>query len=475
MKICVGKSRKHNAIISFLKKSKVKKYVLFIFFTFLCYTLNAQNEDGQNDLIVSITTTPTCSNTAEGTATITISGGVSPYTFMVDEITSVIQLDNSYMFTDLIYGTYHVSVEDANGSHKDESFTVNSYPVFTATAEQTKFVRCEDPIGGSVTIQVGTEDGNSKDFRYKLNEDDEWQELPEMGGVSGLLENTYTIIVADGYGCEVLIKDLAVRKAKTEIEATGKNLRCFGDNMGSIIATAAVENDIDGTPGSVEYYQLYNYSDWVKSGYFNDLSAGSYTVRAKDSYGCVNEASTTVVEPERSLGLTLIEAKPPYGNVKGSITVRPRGGWEVYTISCFEIKPNAQVELEQKFVGVPAGDYTFVNLEGFEYLFLISDKEGCPAFFLSPTMEPPTSEIDLELSDLKIFPNPTGDGLFFIEWNSVECHKVTLEVFNMSGRLVYKTDTQTGARTTLDISNQSCGAYLLRIPEMNITQKIVIE
>jgi len=76
---------------------------------------------------------------------------------------------------------------------------------------------------------------------------------------------------------------------------------------------------------------------------------------------------------------------------------------------------------------------------------------------------------------ITIFPNPSDNGRFNIEWNNNENRKVTLELYNALGQLVYKSSTQTGANTALDFSSQSSGAYLLHVPELNIRQKLIIQ
>ena len=58
-----------------------------------------------------------------------------------------------------------------------------------------------------------------------------------------------------------------------------------------------------------------------------------------------------------------------------------------------------------------------------------------------------------------------------------EDRKVTLELYDVKGQLVYKTDAQTGTgivRITLDIGSRSSGTYLLYIPELNISHRLVI-
>jgi hypothetical protein len=125
-----------------------------------------------------------------------------------------------------------------------------------------------------------------------------------------------------------------------------------------------------------------------------------------------------------------------------------------------------------------AGDYTFGGLDVALYRFDLYDIKNCFASPLPVQLDQATGEMENEAAKMKIFPNPSDDGRFIIEWNHNESQNVTLELFNMNGQLVHKISILTGtdhAQTMLDFSNHSRGAYLLHIPELNIRQKIVIQ
>ncbi len=429
--------------------------------------------------IVSIETTPTsCRIPADGTATVTVSGGTGPYTYGCCELTGVTTPDLSHTFTGLDNSTHHAFVVDDNGCETgDKDFTVAITPNPSLTAAQSKLTGCNEKSSiGVISAAATAATGGSDVFQYKLGESGTLQTSADFGTLTA---GDYTVIVVDGNACQAKVENVAVRAAYNPVATvTGSNIKCYTDK-GSLTTTVDVETDLDGTEGSVISYQFdmngEHFSDPGPSGDLSNLSPGEYTVHVVDSYSCQGEGSTTIAAPSEPLGLD-VTATDAYGSTKGSITAQPKGGWLQYTITCYQVTMAGDVEK-----GVQTGDgsksYTFQNLEVGTYKVIVVDTEGCMSYKLQD-IKMATGELDLDAPSLKIFPNPSSDGRFIIEWDTKEDRKVTLEVYNMSGQLVYKTNVQTGiggARTSLDISKQSRGTYLLRVPELEIKQKLVIQ
>ncbi len=381
------------------------------------------------------------------------------------------------LFDGLKAGTYKVriNVDGACGT-LTEAFEITQPEALTLSAAQTKLVTCAPGNDGVITVTAG---GGVGSYQYKTDA----TSYITSNTIPNLPVGDYIVTIKDGNNCELAANTaISVRKANNpDLTATGSNIKCFG-GFGSITASATAETDLDGTAGSIKYYQLYMdgnpYSGEVKDPTFSDdeLSAGNYAMHVKDNYGCETQESVVVAGPSAAIGLAVTSYSDAFGSTKGSITVQPSGGWLEYTITCYFPANSTNV------VGVPqTGDnsktYTFPNLEVGDYKIESVDTEGCLIHQLQ-TIKMATGELDLDAPSLKVFPNPSSDGRFIIEWDTKEDRKVTLEIFNMSGQLVYKTNVQTGiggARTSLDISGQSRGTYLLRVPELNIKQKLVVQ
>ena len=123
-----------------------------------------------------------------------------------------------------------------------------------------------------------------------------------------------------------------------------------GQNNGSIVASA--------TGGSGFTFRLNNGS-FQPSGTFNNLSAGSYTVTAKNSDGCEGSASFTVGTNNACSGVTLTvsasatNATPCQTPANGVITVTASGSTGLtYSID------GSNFQSSNVFNNVAAGNYT---------------------------------------------------------------------------------------------------------------------
>jgi hypothetical protein len=67
---------------------------------------------------------------------------------------------------------------------------------------------------------------------------------------------------------------------------------------------------------------------------------------------------------------------------------------------------------------------------------------------------------------VKIYPNPS-DGIFTIEINKTESNKVSVEILDITGKLVYRNDYPVlgNLKETIDLQNLNKGMYFLRVKE----------
>jgi hypothetical protein len=68
--------------------------------------------------------------------------------------------------------------------------------------------------------------------------------------------------------------------------------------------------------------------------------------------------------------------------------------------------------------------------------------------------------------NLKIYPNPS-DGIFTIELNKTESNKVSIEILDITGKLVYINDypVMGTLKEIIDLQNLNKGMYFLRVKE----------
>ena len=158
------------------------------------------------------------------------------------------------------------------------------------------------------------------------------------------------------------------------------NVSCYGGNNGSIRVTASggktiyqysIKNDLD-----------QNWSPWQTSNIFNNLTAGTYTVKIQDSSTPFQEytVSATITQPSTALTLTEGTTVNPtcHGDATGSTQVTISGGTPDYRFGWNE---------DPAIIGKSA---SISGLEGDKiYRLNVLDAKNCPASIDISIVSPP--------------------------------------------------------------------------------------
>ncbi len=396
------------------------------------------------------------------------------------QITATMPDDDDYEFSidgtnyqaSNIFGTglttgqaYSVTVRDLNGcTAVSTTVTIARTPDPKILVTQTQLVSCSPGMDGKVTV-VGTARTNGSDvFTYNLPEGEN-----QSNGVFFKLDAIqYTATVTDGNGC-AHDSTFTVTKARIPTVTADETNACFNVNNGAITASAVS----DGTPTEYVLNGPSMDGDHNATGLFTGLGAGSYTVSSTDTYGCVGTKPGIVINQSSAITADITVKDASSASAKdGSVTVANiQGGVAPYLVT-FD---------DKEYPDVPAGgSLTFNNLipkpATAPYSLGIYDSNKC-LFNTSIVVGYPTGVEDLDPASLKVYPNPS-DGHFVIEWTSKKDIKANIMIFNVAGKLIYNDQVQTGVggvRTTVDISRQAKGTYLLRVPQLEIIVKLVIQ
>jgi gliding motility-associated-like protein len=299
-----------------------------------------------------------CNGGNNGSVTVAGGGGVSPYTFSLNGGT----FGNSGTFSSLTAGTYTVTVKDAN------SCTINVIVNITQPAialggsitSQTN-ITCNGGNNGSVT--VAGSNGTSP-YTYALNSGS----FQLSGTFSSLTAGTYTVTVKDANGCTFPVPVTIIQPiALTVSIVTQTNVSCNGGNNGSVTVSAA--------NGTSPYTYSINGVTFQASDTFNSLTAGTYTVTAKDVGGCLATVIVTITQPnvlQVNIG-TIVNVNCNGGN-NGSVTVSATGGTIAYQFSIDGVNfvPGTL------FSSLTAGTYTLT----------VRDSKGCLATATATVTQP---------------------------------------------------------------------------------------
>lgn len=234
-----------------------------------------------SQITVSVTTQQTsCSGNCNGSAVLTPTGGVAPYSYwMAGNIVSS-NLSN------LCVGQYTVQVSDAVSNYVYILVNITSQPGgIIATTTQTNNTSCSGPYNGIVDIMAYN---GVSPYTYDWTDGSPWS--PINHSTSGYLTNigsyatTYT--VTDATGC-MLIQSVFMPFTSTfSISLTQTNTPCNGICNGEVNITTT------GTGGPF----IYNlYTNWqtppITTPYATNLCVGMYTVMVTDSVsGCIASA-----------------------------------------------------------------------------------------------------------------------------------------------------------------------------------------
>ena len=297
------------------------------------------------------TTTSTdvsCYGGNDGTATISVSGGTMPYSYLWSDG------QTTATATGLAAGTYTVTVTDANGCTISGSATINEPAALTEVTTSTN-VSCYGGSDGTATITVS---GGTMPYSYM------WSNQETTASISGLSAGTYTVTVTDANGCTISQTVTITEPAALAETTTSTDVSCYGGNDGT--ATITVSG------GTMPY--SYMWSDGQTSATATGLAAGTYTVTITDANGCTISGSATINEPTALAETTTSTDVSCYGGNDGTATISVSGGTAPYSYLWSDGQTSATA------TGLVAGTYTVT----------VTDANGC-TISGSATINEPTA------------------------------------------------------------------------------------
>ncbi len=247
----------------------------------------------------------TCNGDTDGSISITITGGVAPYSYSWSNGSTSEDLDN------LIPGTYTVTVTDDIGCVKTAVYEITDPPVLSATGSETP-VSCNGAADGSIDLVVT---GGEGPYTFA------WAHGPTTEDVGSLDRGSYAVIVTDSRGCTTNAAfDITEPEALTS-SSTQTEVNCKGAADGTVEVTV--------TGGTMPY--TYSWSNGSTNKDLNGVLAGNYVLTITDNRGCTTTETVTLTEPAEGLSIT-----PDITNVlcsgesTGSIMLTVTGGTGPY-------------------------------------------------------------------------------------------------------------------------------------------------
>jgi len=213
-------------------------------------------------------TNPTCANGNDGTATVTIAGGTSPYGYLWS--------DGSVgaTATGLMAGTYSVTATDGNGCTTTASVSLTN-PAAIQVATTAVGVTCNGGSDGSAEVAATS---GAAPYTFL------WSDGQTGATASGLTSGNYSVTVTDANGCT----------ASSNISVGGPASIFLNTNTVNPSSGTALDGAVNLTVSGGTAPYTYAWSNGATTQSLSGLGTGTYEVTVTDANGCTNTASATL-------------------------------------------------------------------------------------------------------------------------------------------------------------------------------------
>ncbi len=329
--------------------------------------------------VMSLTITAesvSCAGTADGTATVTVDGGVGPYQYAWDNNTGNQPTQTA---VGLAGGTYDVIVTDLNGCQASaQALVIENDPIDLQISATD--LSCFQAGDGTATVIAS---GGTDVFTY------EWSDPMNQSTATAvdLPAGTASVLVTDSDGCFTSTQIDLSQPEELVMTAQSTPAFCNGDDNGSII--------LEVTGGTGPYTFSWSDNAAITDSVRNDLVAALYVAEVTDANGCSTQLIEEVTQPNPiELDFTMNNATC-FGENDGFATVNPSGGAGGYT---FQWDANAGNQDTQLATSLTAGTY----------MVTVTDLNDCTATGEVSVGQPDELIGTPSLVDVACFGNSTG-------------------------------------------------------------------
>ena len=255
---------------------------------------------------ISSFTNVSCNGLCNGQATVSIGGGISPYTYQWPASAGS---QTTATATNLCPGTYVPSVIDAVGCTVTSSVTITEPAALTGNLT-IDHLTCHDICDGIITVNPT---GGTPVYTYA------WQGmLNTTPTVNSLCPGNYTVTVSDANSCTMVLNGTVNNADEIFITGVITNANC-GQPDGAIDIT------VTGGTGPYTFTWITTATPTLEDQ--TGLAANNYIVVVTDSKGCTQQQTFTVGEIDGPTSLiSAFTNVSCNGSCDGTATVTASGG-----------------------------------------------------------------------------------------------------------------------------------------------------
>ena len=297
-----------------------------------------------------------CFGESNGAINLSVSGGVSSYTYNWSNG------ETTQNLTGLSIGTYIVTVTDANGCTKTSSTTITQ-PLALTLKTSTTNANCGSANG---TINLTVTGGVSP---YTFN----WQDGPTTEDRTGIDGGTYNVTVTDAKGCTAITSAIINTTAGSSLTVSTTQPTCAGTSTGAINLTAI---------GSGPF--TFDWGGGITSKDRTGLPAGNYTVTMTNGTGCKTINAITLTSPSVINVSAAVTQVSCMGSSTGAINITTTGGTAPYTYNWSS--------------GITSEDRT--GLVVGTYMVTVTDANGCQQTHAESLTQPAALNISASLTQV---------------------------------------------------------------------------
>ncbi|MDB4754998.1 SprB repeat-containing protein, partial [bacterium] len=222
-------------------------------------------------------TNPSCFAATDGSASVVVSGGTTPYSYLWAGI------PNASTYSGLSSGLYNLDIVDANSCIQSLSYTLTNPAEITASVNVTN-VSCFGQANGIASVLPANGAGN-----YSYQWDDSNNQISQTA--FNLTAGIYEVTVTDGSGCAAIASTIITEPSALVAQINGfGDVTCFGGNDGF-----AQVQLFGGTAPFTYFWSTGVSTSAIATG----LSANTWTCNITDVNGCTASVSQVISQPSQ--------------------------------------------------------------------------------------------------------------------------------------------------------------------------------